>query len=191
MSDRRKKIFILTCPYTGHCNPILALCRCLTSQNKSLDVFVYGDEKFMRLFQNAGAVFRPYRSSALDSNMNNPYLNFVDICVKGIDVADKNVTHLYEDVRNDLPDIIMYDKSPLYPKFMIEYFVQEMRREKLKMFKIVGYDTAFHMDSEYPNQFERQFVEFNLNLKQLLKLFTYLNGRRSFMKKVNIFFKYL
>ena len=85
---------------------------------------------------------------------------------------------LYDDVRNELPDLIMYDKSPLYPKFMIEYFMQEMKRERLKKCKIFGYDTALHMDSDYPNQFERQFMEFNLSMKKLFRLFNYLNMRR-------------
>ena len=178
------KIVILTCPYTGHCNPVLAVCHSLTSLNKHMKIIVYGDEKFQKLFEKAGAIFRAYKSSALDSNMNNPYLSFVEIIVKGIKVADKNVIDLYDDVRNELPDLIMYDKSPLYPKFMIEYFVQEMRRERLKMFKIIGYDTALHMDSDYPNQFERKFMEFNLSMKKLFNLFNYLNMRRVYMKKV-------
>ena len=180
----KQTIVILTCPYTGHCNPVLAVCHSLTSQNKHLKIIVYGDEKFRKLFENAGTIFRRYKSSALYENMNEN-LNISDMLVWGTTIADKNVRHLYDDIRNELPDLIMYDKSPLYPKFMIEYFVQEMRRERLKIFKIIGYDTALHMDSDYPNQFERQFVEFNLNMKKLLNLFNYLNMRRVYMKKVN------
>ena len=75
----RAKIVILTCPYTGHCNPVLAVCHSLTSLNKHMKIIVYGDEKFQKLFEKAGAIFRAYKSSALDSNMNNPYLSFVEI----------------------------------------------------------------------------------------------------------------
>ena len=77
-----QKIVILTCPYTGHCNPVLAVCHSLTYQNKHLKIVVYGDEKFRKLFEKAGAIFRAYKSSALDSNMNNPNLSLIEIIVK-------------------------------------------------------------------------------------------------------------
>ena len=155
-----------------------------------MKIIVYGDEKFQKLFEKAGAIFRAYKSSALDSNMNNPYLSFVEIIVKGIKVADKNVIDLYDDVRNELPDLIMYDKSPLYPKFMIEYFVQEMRREKLKMFKIVRYDTAINMDQDYPNKFEQKLMELNLNWTFFTNIFVYLYQKRSYMIKVKLILTY-
>ncbi len=178
-----KKIFILTCPYTGHCNPIFGICRRLTAQNKHISICVYGEPRFKNLFESAGAVFRTYASSALEPNMRSDF-NFVDMLIWGITVADKNASHLYDDVRREMPDLIIYDTTPLYSKFMLEYIVQELRRENLKLFKTVSYDTAYHMDAEYPNQFERQFLEFNIGLTTLPRLFKYFNLKRSFMKKV-------
>jgi UDP:flavonoid glycosyltransferase YjiC (YdhE family) len=182
--DLEKTIYILTCPYTGHCNPLLPICYGLTSQNNYLKIIVYGDEKFKKLFESTGAIFRPYKSSALYENMNDN-MNFSDMLVWGTTVADKNVRHLYDEIRKELPDLVLYDKSPLYPKLMIEYFVQEMRRENLKMFKIVRYDTAINMDHDYPNKFEQKLMELNLSWTFFTNIFVYLYQKRSYMIKVN------
>ena len=114
-------------------------------------------------------------------------LTMFDVLVWGTTIADKNVRHLYNDIRKELPDLVIYDRTPLFPKFMIEYFVQEMRREKLKMFKIVRYDTCLHIDypRDYPNKFEEKILEFNSYTKMFANILVYLYLKRSYMIKVN------
>jgi len=181
-----KKIFIFTCPYTGHCNPIFGVCKRLMAQNKTLQIAVYGERKFKTLFEKSGASFKSYKSTVLDAKMN-ANLNFLDMFDGGLRKADKNIDYLYDEVRMGMPDLILYDRSPLYPKFIVEYIASRLRRESLKMFKIVGYDTTIYMDREYPNEYERKYMELNLSLKSLPKLVACLFLKRSYARKAGGF----
>ena len=58
----------------------------------------------------------------------------------------------------------------MYPKFMIDYFVQQLRKENKDVFKIIGYSTTLQMDRDYPNEFEIKLVKVNFD-EQLKFLF--------------------
>ena len=49
----------------------------------------------------------------------------------------------------------------LYPRFMLDYIMQECRTQKVKPFKIIGYSTMPQIDKEYPNSLEMKQLSFN------------------------------
>jgi hypothetical protein len=178
-----KTIFIFTYPYTGHCNPIFGVCRRLMEQNVGkFKLTVYGDEKFRNLFEKCGAEFRTYKTPLGDENFSIN-VNPMAFLLKALSIANKNAKEIYKHVLEAKPSLIMYDKSPLYPKFMIEYFVQQLRKEKRDLFKIMGYSTTLQMDRDYPNEFEIKHVKIKKPTKMLSSTLRYLKRKREFIQK--------
>ena len=176
-------IFIFTYPYTGHCNPIFGVCRRLMEQNaERLKVIVYGDEKFRNLFEKCGAEFRTYKTPISDENISIN-VNPMTFLLEAFSIANKNAKEIYKDVLEAKPSLIIYDKSPLFPKFMIEYFVQQLRKEKRDVFKIIGYSTTLQMDRDYPNEFEIKLVKLKIPSKMVLRMIKYLKRKREFIQK--------
>jgi UDP:flavonoid glycosyltransferase YjiC (YdhE family) len=178
-----KTIFIFTYPYTGHCNPIFGVCRRLMEQNVGkFKLIVYGDEKFRNLFEKCGAEFRTYKTPLGDENFSinvNPMV----FLLKALSIANKNAKEIYKDVLEAKPSLVLYDKNVLYPKFMIDYFVQQLKKEKRDLFKIIGYSTTLQMDRDYPNELEIKHVKIINLIKMVPRLLLYLKRKREFIRK--------
>ncbi len=179
-----KTIFIFTYPYTGHCNPMFGVCRRLMEQTNAerLRVIVYGDEKFRNLFEKCGAEFRTYKKAICEENISID-VNPMTFLLEAFSIANKNAKEIYKDVLEAKPSLIIYDKSPMYPKFMIDYFGQQLRKENKDVFKIIGYSTTLQMDRDYPNDFEIKLVKVKMPSKMILRMIKYLNRKREFIRK--------
>ena len=159
--DDIKKVFIFTLPYAGHCNPIFGICKELKSKRQDIKIIVYSDLKFKSLFQNCGVDFRAYKVAITNENWQSRIDGF-QIASNGIDNANLIVNDLSNDVMRDKPDLIMYDKGNLCARFSIDYFINEYKKNNLKLFKTVGYSTMLQIDNEYPNKFEFKLLKFNI-----------------------------
>ena len=181
--DTIRTIFIFTYPFTGHCNPIFGICRRLTQQStQQVKLVVYGAEKFKRLFEECGAEFRTYKTSVSTENVSTNF-NPILLILQGLYVANKNAKEIYRQVLEAKVDLILYDKSALYPKFMIEYFIQKIRQAQIKMFKIIGYSTTLQMDRYYPNEFELKLTNIRIQLRTVPRMIKYLKSKRHFIRK--------
>jgi hypothetical protein len=103
--------------------------------------------------------------------------------LKALAIASLNAKDIYKDVLDATPSLVLYDKNVLYPKFMIDYFVQQLRKEKRDVFKIIGYSTTLQMDRDYPNEFEIKLVKVKMPSKMVLRMIKYLKRKREFIRK--------
>jgi len=163
---------------------MFGVCRRLMEQTNAerLRVIVYGDEKFRNLFEKCGAEFRTYKKPICEENISID-VNPMTFLLEAFSIANKNAKEIYKDVLEAKPSLIIYDKSPMYPKFMIDYFVQQLRKEKRDVFKIIGYSTTLQMDRDYPNEFEIKLVKVKMPSKMILRMIKYLKRKREFIRK--------
>jgi hypothetical protein len=163
---------------------MFGVCRRLMEQTNTerLRVIVYGDEKFRNLFEKCGAEFRTYKTPIGTENLPID-VNPMVFLLKALAIASLNAKEIYKDVLDAQPSLVLYDKNVLYPKFMIDYFVQQLRKENKDVFKIIGYSTTLQLDRDYPNELEIKHVKIINPIKMVPRLLLYLKRKWSFIRK--------
>ncbi len=85
----------------------------LKLNNSSIQLIVYGELKFKNLFETCGAEFRNYETNVNIFKWQND-INGFQIAHNGIKIGQLLMHKIYEEILNDKPDLIIYDKSALY-----------------------------------------------------------------------------
>lgn len=163
MNSSVKKIFIVTYPFVGHTNPILAICNDL--KNKNYDITIYSKKNFKELIEKAGARFREYNfefKNRADEPDLAENIQLMRLACLSIDKAAVFSNQLLEDALNEKPDMIMYDKSTIYARLVVEYLLNEYRKRGLKPFKLIRFSTTFVFDREYPNAQEKKLFKMKI-----------------------------
>lgn len=124
--EQIRKIFVFTPPTTGHVNPMCSLVYEL-SRRRDFRVIFYSEETYRECIEASGAQFRPY----VHSNKNSPKaFQALQITKKRITIglilnefltwSFDQLPRLLHDVRQEQPDLILYDNIFLPIKYLIE-----------------------------------------------------------------------
>ena len=186
--DNFKKIIIFTVPFAGHTNPILAFCKELQA-NKNVKLIVYSQSQFKGLIEGVGAEYRTYNFEIkIETKENKNFeINMMKDIFDHTFLADKMIKHLYQEVLNERPHLIIYDNYAYFIKIPLKYILKEFKKQNIKAPKFISYDTTFHFTTDYPNSYELSLLNMYSKQDFFTSMFYILI---LFLKRLILIFKY-
>lgn len=189
MDNKIKKLIVFTFPYVGHTNPVLGFCKQLKTNYSHIKTIVYSTTNFKNLIEESGGEFREYPAKFPDTSDETSTVNDltpIKIGLITIDLANKMAEILCQEVLKEQTDMIMYDKSSLYGKLIIDKILIKYKSKQLKPFKIIGYSTTLQIDREYPNKEERKKL-LKFKLIDIFWLLLFMFKKFIFYLKLGVF----
>ena len=161
------KVVMLTFPYCGHINPTSGLVHALSKarhrNGKAIKTIVYALDKYKHMLENAGGLYRSYTAFPDPPMASMRVSDTTEYAIAShfeqiIECGELNVDELVETMRDEQPDLIVYDKTAFFPVYVLAKLKQdyESGRSTYKPPPNAMFSTTFPVrrGDPYPNQIE-------------------------------------